>query len=103
VELKQLIELGKVEIVYDVKGLGELHLTLPATNELKTGEDPLVMIAKHITRIGDQDCTTPEAKVELVEALKVAQPAVVARLAKICEETLDAQTQAVEGMFSKKA
>ena len=102
-DLKKLVEVGRVEVVYTVTGLGEMHFTLPPSDQIKTGESPFILIAKHITRVGDQDCTSEGAKLELVESLKKAQPGVVAKMAKICEDLLDEQTKAVEGLFGKNS
>ena len=102
-DLKKLIEVGRVELVYTVTGVGEMHFTLPPSSEIKTGEDPYVLMAKHITRIGDDDYTSEAKKAELVEALKQMGPSIVAKISKICEEALEEQSKAAEGLFRKNS
>jgi hypothetical protein len=102
-ELKKLVEIGRIEVVYTVAGLGEIRFALPPADTIKTGEDPYMVIAKHITQIGDQDCTSEAKKIELVDLMKRAQPGVMTKISKICESLMKEQDQAVEDMFVKNS
>jgi len=100
-DIKKLIELGKMEVVFHVTGIGDMHFELPSSDEIKPGMDPYVLMAKHITKIDDQDFRSPEKQSELVATLPRVQPAVTAKISKICEDLLKSQNETIEGLFGK--
>lgn len=99
-DTQKLIMFGKVTRELQIPGIATFKFSTPAMGVLSVEADAMTNLAQFVEQIDDKMCSTPQAKVEVVNLLRQLQPAVVAKIAEVCNKMTEEQNRAVEGMFN---
>ena len=105
-DIRQLLTIGKIQKVVELTlpaGKMTIHLETPPIDQLQVDIGPYATVAQYVTKIDDQEFSTPESKKELAEVFSKLQVAAFSKLVDACNAINKEQEATTQEIFSGKA